>query len=394
MNEEEKQNVIAAIQTLPEETIESWFDISEPSFFARMAASVGFIRLPRQLDLNNLPSQFFDDVNYFTGGVNVDPDEPPDRLLGGVRRALQNYYVTDLTTYPDENGVRTPRLVRTSLNGPNMGDIGDDVARFLLAEIPTPDLAPGMMFLQEPQIKRNLIRENPNDPNSNFRESPAYFDLANLEVRGIMFDEDVPLQPGEKVSYIDSRTRETIMQNGEYRFEEAGKGKLNFFYRIDGLEFKYPSSKINFDDDKFNVQPDFGSRGITLPGAVANTREFATSFLDDDNFEQTVDDKVAYINRHPIRPLIDNEENRAALKENVRAGAKRMVKREEEIRKIQRGDLDLTVWDIIRGQFGMAAGLGMGRSVDDALKFEAMMNPGDALTTRNDVDAFELRLRK
>jgi hypothetical protein len=384
MNEEEKQNVIAAIQTLPEETIESWFDISEPSFFARMAASVGFIRLPRQLDLNNLPSQFFDDVNYFTGGANVDPDEPPDRLLGGVRRALQSYYVTDLTTYPDENGVRTPRLVRTSLNGPNMGDMGDDVARFLLAEIPTPDLAPGMMFLQEPQIERSLIRENPNDPNSNFRKS----------VFGLVFDEDVPLQSGEKVPYIDPRTRETIMQNGEYRFEEAGNGKLNFFYQIDGLEFKYPSSKIGFNDNKFNVQPDFGSRGITLPGALASTREFGTRFLDDGNFEQMVNDKVAYINRHPIRPLIDNEKNRAALNENVRAGAERMVNREEEIRKIQSGDLDLTAWDMVRGALSMAGGLGFGGGVDDALKFDAMLNPGDALTTQDDVDAFELRLSK
>jgi len=378
MNEEEQQNVIAAIQTLSEDTIESWFDIEEPSFFARMAASVGFMRLPRQLDLNQLPLQFFEDVNYFTSGINTGPNATNERLLGAVRSALRNYYVTDLTDYPDEDGIRTPRLVRGSVNGPGMGDIGDDVARFLLAEIPTPDLAPGMMFLQEPQIKRSLIRDNPNDPNSNFRKS----------VFGLMFDEDVPLQPGARVPYIDSRTRETIMQNGDYRFEEAGNGKLNFFYQIDGLEFKYPSSKIGFNDNKFNVQPDFGSRGITLPGALASTREFGTSFLDDGNFEQMVDDKVAYINRHSIRPLIDNEKNRATLKENVRAGAKRIVKREEEIRKIQSGDLDLTAWDMAKGAFRMIAGMDSGGS------FGAMLNPGDALTTRDDVDAFELRLSK
>ena len=263
MNEEEQQNVIAAIQTLSEDTIESWFDIKEPSFLARMAASAGFIRLPRQLDLNRLPAQFFQDVNYFTGGINTGPSATNERLLGAVRSTLRNYYVTDLTDYPDEDGIRTPRLVRGSINGPGMGDIGDDVARFLLAEIPTPDLAPGMMFLQEPQIKRSLIRDNPNDPNSNFRQS----------VSGLLFGEDAPLQPGEKVPYIDPRTRETIMQNGDYRFEEAGNGRLNFFYRIDGLEFKYPSSKIVPNNNRYSVESDFGSRGISLPRIFAN-RQF------------------------------------------------------------------------------------------------------------------------
>jgi hypothetical protein len=394
MNEEEQQNVIAAIQTLSEDTIESWFDIKEPSFLARMAASAGFIRLPRQLDLNRLPAQFFVDVNYFTGGINTGPSATNERLLGAVRSALRNYYVTDLTDYPDENDIRTPRLVRGSINGPGMGDIGDDVARFLLAEIPTPDLAPGMMFLQEPQIKRSLIRDNPNDPNSNFRKSVA----------GLIFGEDAPLQPGEKVPYIDARTRETIMQNKEYRFEEAGNGRLNFFYRIDGLEFKYPSSKIVFDDNKFNVESDFDGRGITLPGFLAKTRQFNTALLDDGNYEQMVDDKEAYINRHSIRPLIDNEENRAALQGKVRAAAKHQVDREIAIRKVQSGVSDLSSWEMFKGFTSLAlepvAQTIFGRQVDigdfveDAAKFREFLNPGDALTTQSDVDAFERQLRR
>ena len=249
------------------------------------------------------------------------------------------------------------------------------------------------MFLQEPQIKRSLIRDNPNDPNSNFRQS----------VSGLLFGEDAPLQPGEKVPYIDPRTRETIMQNGDYRFEEAGNGRLNFFYRIDGLEFKYPSSKIVPNNNRYSVESDFGSRGISLPRIFAN-RQFDTSLLDDGNRDQMIQDKIAYINRHPIRPLVDNDENRAALKQRVEDAAARQVDREIEIRKVASGKTDLSAWEIAKGfallglmptvQATFAGQADVGDFVEDALKFREFMYPGDALTTQSDVDAFERQLSR
>jgi len=371
MDDEVRQGIISAIKTLDDNAYRAWFGTKQPRYFARLASEVGFSS--RAMDLQDLPDQFFEDVNFY-----IDSDMRTDTILQGVRATLnEGWYVTDINSYAGDDGTRALRFVKGPAQG-GMGDIDDSFARFMLSQLEVRDLPLDMMGPQTNTFNRNLLKRNPQDPEVSF---------------------------GDNAPYLSSRTINQIINQGNWRVEETGNGNISFYYQVDGVEFAYPSARLvpNPEDLKLNVEFTPRGRGVSLPGPVAETREFGKSLfpaLDDGHRKQTIDDSVRRLRSFNPRPLNDTPKNRKKMEEDLINDATRQYDRSERNRMIQNGDRDVSFWEWVKGGF-VSSGLEASGAYN--IKPEEVVygfltgdKPGDQeetsspLTTANDLRDFEL----
>ncbi len=355
MDDELKTSIISAIRTLDDDAYRAWFGTKPPRMFARLASQVGFGS--RVLDLEELPSQFFDDVSFYMGS-NADTDN----ILQSVRATLnEGWYVTDLADYAGADGTRGLRFVKGPADG-GMGDIDDSFARFMLSQLEVRDLPLDMMGPQTMTLNRNLLERNPADPEVSFGDDPPY---------------------------LSPRTISQIIDEGNWRVEETGNGKINFYYQVDGVEFAYPSSRLvpNPDDLRLSVMHTPRGRGIELPGPVAQTREFGKSgfpALDDGHRKQAIDDGVKRLMSFNPRPLRDTPENWRQMEEDLKGFVTNQFDRQELNREIQNGNRDISFWQWVRGNLALASGVPGVGDMDAAMDVSAAGQPGP-LTTPDDL---------
>ena len=355
MDDDLKTSIISAIRTLDNDAYRAWFGTKPPRMFARLASQVGFGS--RVLDLEELPGQFFDDVSFYMGS-----NASTDNILQSVRATLnEGWYVTDLADYAGADGTRGLRFVKGPADG-GMGDIDDSFARFMLTQLEVRSLPLDMMGPQTVTLSRNLLKRNPADPEVSFGDNPPY---------------------------LSSRTILQIIDEGNWRTEEAGNGNINFYYQVDGVEFAYPSSRFvpNPDDLRLSVMQTPRGRGIELPGPVAKTREFGKSgfpAFDGDHRKQAIDDGVKRLMSFNPRPLVDKPKNWQQMEEDLKGFVTNQFDRQERNREIQSGNRDISFWQWVKGNLAVASGVPGVGNMESAQDVVAAGQPGP-LTTPDDL---------